>query len=63
MTQVVFLFGRPGVGKLTIGELLSTETGYRFLHNHAVVDLVTSADGKRAGVVLDGKRALVFDLQ
>jgi AAA domain len=42
MTQVVFLFGRPGVGKLTIGELLSTETGYRFLHNHAVVDLVTS---------------------
>jgi len=28
-----------------------------------VVDLVTSADGKRAGVVLDGKRALVFDLQ
>jgi hypothetical protein len=28
-----------------------------------VNDLVTSADGKRAGVVLDGKRALVFDLQ
>jgi outer membrane protein assembly factor BamB len=28
-----------------------------------VLDLVTSADGKRAGVVLDGKRALVFDLQ
>ena len=28
-----------------------------------VMDLVTSADGKRAGVVLDGKRALVFDLQ
>ena len=29
----------------------------------AVVDLVTSPDGKRAAVVLDGKRALVFDLQ
>ena len=42
MTQVVFLFGRPGVGKLTVGELLSIETGYRFLHNHAVVDLATS---------------------
>jgi len=28
-----------------------------------VMDVVTSADGKRAGVVLDGKRALVFDLQ
>src|SRR5215210_3348348 len=41
-TQVIFLFGRPGVGKLTIGELLAVETGYRLLHNHAVVDLVTS---------------------
>jgi hypothetical protein len=41
-TQVVFLFGRPGVGKLTVGELLAVETGYRLLHNHSVVDLVTS---------------------
>ncbi len=41
-TQVIFLFGRPGVGKLTVGELLSVETGYRLFHNHAVVDLVTS---------------------
>jgi len=28
-----------------------------------IQDLTVSADGKRAGVVLDGKRALVFDLQ
>jgi len=41
-TQVIFLFGRPGVGKFTVGELLSADTGYRLLHNHAVVDLVTS---------------------
>lgn len=41
-TQIIFLFGRPGVGKLTIGELLAVNTGYRLLHNHAVVDLVTS---------------------
>jgi hypothetical protein len=41
-TQVVFLYGRPGVGKLTVGELLSSETGYRLLHNHSVVDLATS---------------------
>ena len=41
-TQVIFLFGRPGVGKLTVGELLAVETGYRLLHNHSVVDLVTS---------------------
>jgi broad-specificity NMP kinase len=41
-TQVIFLFGRPGVGKLTVGELLAVETGYRLLHNHTVVDLATS---------------------
>ena len=41
-TQVILLFGRPGVGKLTVGELLAAETDYRLLHNHAVVDLVTS---------------------
>jgi hypothetical protein len=28
-----------------------------------IQDLIVSADGKRAGVVLDGRRALVFDLQ
>ena len=41
-SQVIYLFGRPGVGKLTVGELLAIDTGYRLLHNHAVVDLVTS---------------------
>jgi hypothetical protein len=41
-TRVIFLYGRPGVGKLTVGEQLATETGYRLLHNHAVVDLATS---------------------
>lgn|SRR2546423_324411 len=41
-TRVIFLFGRPGVGKLTVGEQLAIETGYRLLHNHAVVDLATS---------------------
>jgi len=40
MTEVVLLFGRPAVGKFTIGKLLAEELGYRLLHNHAVVDLV-----------------------
>lgn len=41
-TQIIFLYGRPGVGKLTVGEHLAAETGYRLLHNHAVVDLATA---------------------
>jgi hypothetical protein len=40
--QIVLLFGRPGVGKLTIAEYLTAETGYNLLHNHSVVDLATS---------------------
>ena len=40
--QIVMLYGRPGVGKLTIAEYLTAETGYTLLHNHAVVDLATS---------------------
>ena len=42
VTQIIFLFGRPGVGKLTVGEHLTAETGFSLLHNHAVVDLTTS---------------------
>jgi hypothetical protein len=41
-TQIILLFGRPGTGKLTIGEYLTAETGFPLLHNHAVVDLATS---------------------
>jgi adenylate kinase len=39
-SQIVLLFGRPGVGKFTVGRALAKETGFRLLHNHAVVDLV-----------------------
>lgn len=40
--QIVLLFGRPGAGKYTVGCALAEATGYRLLHNHAVVDLVTA---------------------
>jgi hypothetical protein len=40
--QLVFLFGRPGVGKLTIGRHLAERTGYRLFHNHLTVDLALS---------------------
>jgi hypothetical protein len=40
--QIVLLFGRPGAGKYTVGCALAETTGFRLLHNHAVVDLVTA---------------------
>ncbi len=41
-TQIIFLYGRPGVGKLTVAEHLAAETGFSLLHNHAVVDLTVT---------------------
>src|SRR5258708_35010490 len=40
--HVVLLFGRPGAGKYTVGCALAEATGFRLLHNHAVVDLVAT---------------------
>ncbi len=40
--QMIILYGPPGVGKLTVARELATRTGYRVLHNHLTVDLVTS---------------------
>jgi len=40
--KLIFLFGLPGVGKLTIGRELSKLTGFKLFHNHLVVDLVES---------------------
>ncbi len=37
--QLVVLFGRPGVGKLTVGRRLAERTGLRLFHNHLAVDL------------------------
>ena len=37
----VILFGPPAVGKMTVGQGLSKLTGYKLLHNHMTIDLVT----------------------
>lgn len=40
--QAVFLYGPPGVGKLSVGSELAALTGFKLFHNHLSVDLVTS---------------------
>jgi hypothetical protein len=40
--DLVLLYGRPGVGKFTIGRALAERTGYRLVHNHGVVDLASA---------------------
>lgn len=38
--HVIFLYGAPGVGKLTVAQELAKITGYKLFHNHLTVDLV-----------------------
>jgi len=40
--KLVFLFGRPAVGKLTVARALAARTGGRLFHNHLTVNLVLS---------------------
>lgn len=40
--KLVFIFGAPGTGKLTVARELSKQTGLRLFHNHLTVDLATS---------------------
>jgi hypothetical protein len=38
--KLIFIYGMPAVGKLTVAQELVTITGYKLFHNHLVVDLL-----------------------
>lgn len=38
--KLIFIYGLPATGKLTIARELSEITGYKLFHNHLVVDLL-----------------------
>lgn len=40
--HLVYLYGPPGVGKLTIARAMVEQTGFKLFHNHLVVDLAAS---------------------
>jgi replication-associated recombination protein RarA len=48
--QLVFLYGPPGVGKYTIGVGLAARTGFRLLHNHLTVNLVSAVFERESDV-------------
>jgi hypothetical protein len=41
--KLIFLYGLPATGKLTVAQELASMTGFRLFHNHLVVDLLLSA--------------------
>src|SRR5436305_10194557 len=36
--NLVFIYGPPGAGKLTVAQELARETGYKVFHNHVSID-------------------------
>ena len=40
--RLVFIYGMPATGKLTVGRELAALTGYKLFHNHLAVDLLTA---------------------
>ena len=40
--KLVFIYGPPATGKLTVAKELSKITGYNIFHNHLTVDLIES---------------------
>jgi shikimate kinase len=39
--NLIFIYGPPGVGKLTVARELAKITGYKIFHNHQTSDLLT----------------------
>jgi hypothetical protein len=40
--RLIFIYGLPATGKLTVAAELAAMTGYKLFHNHLVVDLLLS---------------------
>jgi cytidylate kinase len=40
--KLIFIYGLPATGKLTVAQELASLTGYKFFHNHLAVDLLLS---------------------
>lgn len=40
--RLVFLYGPPGVGKLTVAEALQARTGFKLFHNHLTLKLLST---------------------
>ncbi len=40
--KLVFIYGPPAAGKLTVVETLATRIGFRVFHNHLTVDLASA---------------------
>jgi chloramphenicol 3-O-phosphotransferase len=59
---LVYLYGPPAVGKLTIARRVAETTGFRLFHNHLTVDAVTSVFEFGSPPFVDVLHRLRFDV-
>jgi hypothetical protein len=62
--RLIFLYGLPGVGKLTVARALSAQQGYPVFHNHLVVDALLPVFPFASPAFIDLREAIwlaVFD--
>jgi shikimate kinase len=60
--RLIFLYGPPAVGKYTIGSELAALTGFRLLHNHLTVNLVSAVFDRDSDVWLRLLRSFRRDI-
>src|SRR5213082_3552064 len=62
--NLVFIYGPPGVGKLTVAQELARETDYKVFHNHVSIDCAEAVfdfGTKPFGSVIGKIRLAVFE--
>ena len=62
--NLIFIYGPPGVGKLTVAKELARATGFKVFHNHVSIDCAETVfefGTKPFGRVIDKIRMAVFE--
>lgn len=60
--QLVYLYGPPAVGKLTVAKALEAQTGYRLFHNHLTVNALREVFDFRSPAFVEVSTRLRLDV-
>jgi AAA domain len=60
--DLIFIHGRPGVGKLTVAKELQKLTDYRLFHNHLTVDMLAAVFDLRSAAFAELRERFWLDV-